>query len=281
MTDEFLEVQRPRMPNFVHIGSLGLEDENDSGKLDKNTAKEMEKGEDGIVYFSLGTTMNSSMLQPFVMRTVLGAAKKFPDYHFIIKIDAHDQTAKEFSKGVDNVFVTDWVAQRALLKHPRLRAFITHSGYNGIVESAMCGVPLVTIPFMFDQIRNSLAVEQGGWGVGLTKEALRDDPKMLQTALNEVLSNDRYKKMAMRMKNLLKTKPFKAKERLVKYTEFVLSNGGMKELIAPSRHLSIIKLYNLDVYLFLITTIFVFIYIPLKLTSVALFKTNRKKHKTR
>ncbi|PAV87786.1 hypothetical protein WR25_26949 isoform I [Diploscapter pachys] len=191
MTDEFLEVQRPRMPNFVHIGSLGLEDENDSGKLDKNTAKEMEKGEDGIVYFSLGTTMNSSMLQPFVMRTVLGAAKKFPDYHFIIKIDAHDQTAKEFSKGVDNVFVTDWVAQRALLKHPRLRAFITHSGYNGIVESAMCGVPLVTIPFMFDQIRNSLAVEQGGWGVGLTKEALRDDPKMLQTALNEVLSNDR------------------------------------------------------------------------------------------
>lgn len=35
MTDEFLEVQRPLMPNFVHIGSLGLEDEDDSGKLDE------------------------------------------------------------------------------------------------------------------------------------------------------------------------------------------------------------------------------------------------------
>lgn len=66
----------------------------------------------------------------------------------------------------------------------------------------------MTIPFMFDQIRqqfefrnkffflflnfrNSLAVGQGGWGVGLTKETLRDDPKMLQTALNEVLNNDK------------------------------------------------------------------------------------------
>ena len=82
------------------------------------------------------------------------------------------------------------------------------------------------------------------------------------------------------MKNLLKAKPFKARERLIKYTDFVLSNGGMKELISPSRHLSIIKLYNLDVYLFLLAIIFVLIYIPLKLISFALFKTNRKKHKT-
>lgn len=88
--------------------------------------------------------------------------------------------------------------------------------------------------------------------------------------------------MAVRLKNLIKTKPFKAKERLVKYTEFVLDNGGMKELIAPSRHLSIIKLYNLDVYAFLIAITTLIIYALIKLTTLLLcnFSGTEQKLKT-
>ncbi|PAV89953.1 hypothetical protein WR25_10536 isoform B [Diploscapter pachys] len=153
MTDEFLEVQKPLMPNFIHVGGLEPENEKDSQTLDEKTSKEVEKGKNGIVYFSLGTTMNSSMLQPFVMKTVMETVKQFPDYHFIVKVDGHDPNAWKYSKNIENVFVTDWVAQRALLKHPRIRAFITHSGYNGMVEAALAGIPLVTIPFMFDQTR--------------------------------------------------------------------------------------------------------------------------------
>ena len=75
------------------------------------------------------------------------------------------------------------------------------------MESARAGVPLVMIPFMFDQarlvqkilkksikrskFRNTLAVEQTGWGVSVARESLRDDPKQLKIALKEVLENEK------------------------------------------------------------------------------------------
>lgn len=35
MTDEFLEVQKPLMPNFIHVGGLEPENEKDSQMLDE------------------------------------------------------------------------------------------------------------------------------------------------------------------------------------------------------------------------------------------------------
>ena len=67
-------------------------------------------------------------------------------------------------------------------------------------------------------------------------------------------------------------------------TEFVLDNGGMKELISPARYLSIVQLYNIDVYIFFVVFAVFAIYIFAKF--VQLFcsvtiktSTNVKKHK--
>jgi glucuronosyltransferase len=61
---------------------------------------------------------------------------------------------KSLAKQVPNLFISEWFPQREILIHPRLKAFITHGGYNSLYESARAGVPIMTMPFFWDQFKN-------------------------------------------------------------------------------------------------------------------------------
>ncbi|KAK6050366.1 hypothetical protein COOONC_12129 [Cooperia oncophora] len=92
-TDEFVDMPRPTLPNLVHIGGLGQDDSSGNGGLDKTFSEQMEKGSKGVVYFSLGTVVNTSSLPAFAMRAVMEAARQTPDYHFILAVDHYDQVS--------------------------------------------------------------------------------------------------------------------------------------------------------------------------------------------
>ena len=87
------------------------------------------------------------------MENLAKLALAFPHYHLIARIDSYDHHARNVSSRAPNFSVHDWVPQVPLLNHPKMRLFITHCGYNGIMESARAGIPLLTVPFMFDQHR--------------------------------------------------------------------------------------------------------------------------------
>ncbi|VDO60067.1 unnamed protein product [Haemonchus placei] len=230
-TDEFVDFPRPTLPHVVHIGGLG---EGSSSKRSK-----------GVVYFSLGTLVNTSSLPAFAMRAVVDAVKKTPDYHFILVTDSRDHFTRHLSEALPNVFLCSWAPQAALLSHPRLQAFITHGGYNSIMEASRYAVPLVTIPFYFDQVslRNSRAAELNGWGIPVNRFSLPSKWQLLKSNFC------RYKQAAVRISTLIRTKPFKSSEKLIKYTEFVLMNGGVKELLAEGRRLPFLQYHNLDIFI--------------------------------
>ena len=61
---------------------------------------------------------------------------------------------KSLAKQIPNLFISEWFPQREILIQPRLKAFITHGGYNSLYESARAGVPIMTMPFFWDQFKN-------------------------------------------------------------------------------------------------------------------------------
>ncbi|CAI2353740.1 unnamed protein product [Caenorhabditis sp. 36 PRJEB53466] len=246
-TDEIIDFSAPTLPNVVHIGGLGVD--YDTSEMDPVFEKEMKKGEKGVIFFSLGTIANTTNIDKKVMESLLNIVKKFPDYHFLIRADKYDRNTREKAKMISNVFVSDWLPQPAILHHPRLRTFITHAGYNGLVEAAQAGVPLITIPFMFDQNQNSRAVEKKGWGIRRHKKQLLTDPDSIEQAIREMLSNPSYTRQAHRIRDLIKSKPSGARERFIKTTEWVLQNGGVHELLSESRNLNLVTFYNLDIIL--------------------------------
>ena len=116
---------------------------------------------------------------------IVNAFKRFPDYQFIMKFDGPVPEAK----GAENLHITKWFPQRDLLGHPAVKAFVTHGGFNSILESTRSGVPLVVIPLLGDQLGNQKRVERHGVGIGLNKLELTEF-KIFQ-ALNEILRNSR------------------------------------------------------------------------------------------
>uniref|UniRef100_A0A915NLX9 glucuronosyltransferase n=1 Tax=Meloidogyne floridensis TaxID=298350 RepID=A0A915NLX9_9BILA len=140
--------------------------------------------------------------------------------------------------------------------HPRLKLFITHCGYNSLLEAGTAGVPVLVIPFFFDQFRNARVAERNGWGLYFDKRLLLKSDEEFKIALQKILENERFKLNAERTQKLIMTKPFSGEQRLIESFNFLEQNGGdLKELLPESRNLSTTELYNLDIIFFVVLSL--------------------------
>lgn len=84
-TDEFIEIPRPVMPNMVNIGGLG---ESQSGRLDQTFERIAEMSGKGMIYFSLGTVVNTTLISMSVMENLVRLAE------VSLFVSLHDLSAK-------------------------------------------------------------------------------------------------------------------------------------------------------------------------------------------
>ena len=63
-------------------------------------------------------------------------------------------------------FVASWCPQEQVLNHPSIGGFLTHCGWNSMIESISAGVPMICWPFFGDQFANSRK-SCNEWGIGL------------------------------------------------------------------------------------------------------------------
>ncbi|PAV65696.1 hypothetical protein WR25_17215 [Diploscapter pachys] len=229
-TDEFLDLPRPISPKTVYIGGLGIIDTAQK-PLDQRFSSIMSRGSEGVILFSFGTVVPFNRLEQQIQSAVRNVVQKMSNYHFIVKIDSDDETTKELFKDVKNVDLVEWMPQSDILAHPRLRLFVTHGGINGLLEAIRLAVPLLLVPQFADQFRNAK-------NVIVFHTLLRENfnEETFEANLREILNNPSYKERAKRMAQLISTKPFSPEERVVRYTEFLLSNGPIDEL-----HLALIS----------------------------------------
>ncbi|XP_020420789.1 UDP-glycosyltransferase 86A1 isoform X2 [Prunus persica] len=66
----------------------------------------------------------------------------------------------------DRGLMVPWCSQIEVLSHPATGGFLTHCGWNSILESMWCGVPMLCFPLWTDQVTNRKLVVDD-WGIGL------------------------------------------------------------------------------------------------------------------
>lgn len=74
---------------------------------------------------------------------------------------------KGFEDGMrERGLIVPWCNQNEVLLNPAIGGFLTHCGWNSVLESMWCGVPMIAYPLFTDQITNRKLVVDD-WRVGI------------------------------------------------------------------------------------------------------------------
>lgn len=134
----------------------------------------LDKSGEGVVYFSLGTNVKSSLLPRDKLDAILSAFSEI-EYKVLFKFEADGLQNASSIPG--NVLTRKWIPQQDVLRHPNVKLFVTQGGLQSIDEALNGKVPLLFIPFYGDQHFNADKMVKSGAGLSidfndLTKEEL-------------------------------------------------------------------------------------------------------------
>lgn len=155
---------------------------------------------DTVVYMSLGTIHQAPTA---LYQACFQLFKEYPA-HFILSV-GKQMDIGALGKIPANFTVRPFVPQLEVLQ--RATVFITHGGMNSVHEGLYYGVPLVVIPYHFEQFMNGKAVEAQGAAVLVDSQRQRGDftATELHGALDSVLKESRYHASAQKIQQALRS----------------------------------------------------------------------------
>jgi len=133
--------------------------------------------------------------------------------------------SKEFSSDYKipaNVHQFDWLPQQDLLGHPKVVGFISHCGWNSLVESLYHRVPIAGLPGLADQPLNAVRISNNNLGVKLT---ISDSTEQLASKIKDMYTNPDYKENVWKVSAELRRMPTQDV-----LTEIILQAAGGKDL---------------------------------------------------
>ncbi|CAN6292479.1 unnamed protein product [Urochloa humidicola] len=117
------------------------------------------KPSQSVVYVCFGSWAYFSAAQS--REVALGLEASGQPFLWVLRSDSTSQWAPEgWEQRVAGrgMVVRGWALQLAVLAHPSVGAFMTHCGWNSILEAASAGVPVLTWPLVFEQFINERLV---------------------------------------------------------------------------------------------------------------------------
>lgn len=200
--------------NTISSGSFWKEDRSCINWLDSQPEK-------SVLYVSFGSItvvtgvqilefwhglVNSGQRFLWVVRpdSVMG---KVNDVEEILQIPAAEMEKEEGEKGRSYYKVVSWAPQQEVLNHRAVGGFLSHGGWNSILESIVAGVPMICWPYFADQTINSRFVSHV-WKIGLDMKDTceRNTIEKMIRELMEVRRDEfvqRINRMAKRARNAI------------------------------------------------------------------------------
>ena len=158
----------------------------------------------------------------------------------------------------DNVFISSWLPQPALLAHNNVKAFITHGGAGSIQETICYKTPIVGIPIAMDQVLNIQDAVNKKFAVTVNWHEITEE--ILTHAIEEILSNHSYKEAVDDLSNLIMDQPQHPLDKAVWWLEYILRHPHNIAMRSPTHDLYWFQFFLLDIFfLILISISFLFI----------------------
>ncbi|KAF8020136.1 hypothetical protein BT93_G0745 [Corymbia citriodora subsp. variegata] len=152
-----------------------------------------------VVYVNYGsvTVMSGKHLEEFAW----GLANSNHPFLWIVRPDiVKGESAALPSEFLNRIrgrgMLASWCPQEEVLSHPSVGAFLTHCGWNSMLESVSAGVPVICWPFFADQQTNCrFACTEWGIGVEVDEDVRREE---IEGLVRQVMEGEEGKRMRER-----------------------------------------------------------------------------------
>ncbi|XP_036215375.2 UDP-glycosyltransferase UGT5 isoform X4 [Bactrocera oleae] len=245
---------RPNVPNLIEIGGIQVKEKPDP--LPTDIAKILDESKEGVIYFSLGSNIQGSHLTEEKIKIMFNVISKLP-YKVLWKWAPNELPGES-----KNIIFREWLPQDDILAHPNIKLFITHGGMGSVVESQYHGVPMVGIPLFGDQPSNMANVVNSGYGLSVDYITMTEES--LNSAIQDVLHNPKYKETVQKFSRLYRDRPMTPRQTVVYWVDYVLRHQGAKHMQSPAVHLNRWQLLSVDVIGFLLAIVLISAFVIIK-----------------
>ncbi|XP_057664770.1 UDP-glucosyltransferase 2-like isoform X1 [Diorhabda carinulata] len=267
-TNPFLSPPRSTIPTIISLESIHVKPVE---ALPRDLQTFLDESKEGVVYFSLGSNVQSINIPERVRNILVESFAELP-YKILWKFES--DTLPNQPK---NVIIKKWLPQKDVLAHPNVKVFLSQCGLQSTEEAVSRAVPIVAIPFIADQEMNAKRLSED-LGVAIHLDFVTFTKQQLTAAIIEVAENPKYKKNMERLRDLWTDQPMKALDRAMWWIEYVIRHKGTKHLRSPTADISWIEYLLLDVIAVIVFTFYAFIQI-IKLIFRLIFNKNSQKKK--
>ncbi|KAK4746461.1 hypothetical protein SAY87_012773 [Trapa incisa] len=216
------EKRREGMPPVYVVGPLVKMDQPAAAAEREECLKWLDKQPRGsVLYVSFGSggTLSSEQITELALGlemseqrflwVVRRPSEKAESFYF--KVHGQDDAFFDFlpegflerTKGRGFV-LPSWAPQAQVLAHEGTGGFLTHCGWNSILESVVNGVPMITWPLYAEQSMNAVLLAEG-IQVALRPKVTEDrmiDRKEVAAAAKGLMEGEEWKNMRHRMRGL-------------------------------------------------------------------------------
>ncbi|CAI9777342.1 unnamed protein product [Fraxinus pennsylvanica] len=101
------------------------------------------------------------------------------------------------------MLVKEWVDQREILEHSSVQGFLSHCGWNSVLESICANVPILAWPMMAEQPLNAkMVVEEIGIGLRVETSDGFVSWEHLKKMVKELMEGEMGKKVRKKVKEV-------------------------------------------------------------------------------
>ncbi|KAH8242766.1 hypothetical protein KR032_001882, partial [Drosophila birchii] len=241
---------RPMTFNMISVGGLHILPPK---RLPGHIQKFLDEAEHGAIYFSLGSQVRSADMPAEKLKIFLNAFARLKQ-RVLWKFE--DDKLPNLP---GNVKVEKWLPQADILAHPKVRVFIAHGGLFGMQEAVHRAVPVLGMPFYFDQNSNIKEATSAGYAIGMDYRHISEEK--LERALVELLTNPKYKANMDRASKIFRDRPLGAMDTVMYWIDYIIEHRGAPHLVAAGVNLPWYQFYLLDVVAIIVLIISLFVII--------------------
>lgn len=227
---------RPITPKTIQSGFLHVEPPKEIP--DGDLKNFLDSAEYGIVYMSFGTNVNPNEFNVKIKKIFIRVLKNLK-LKVVWKFDPENSLEIP-----SNIFTAKWLPQQDLLAHPKVKFFITQGGHQSMEEAIDRAVPMIVIPFLFDQNANAARVERLKIGLALDYNEINEEN--FRKSIEEVLKPE-YKENIKKLRDIVHDEPMKPREKVAFWIEHVIRHNGTKHFDYPQGSVPFYQKYFIDI----------------------------------